>query len=603
MTHFRHLLPLQSLILLITCLSGCGHWPHQKTAQIDTVKVDAKPADEKRSTQTIMLRSTTPSATATPSEVKTITTRPELSANTLGDLMLAEMASKQNRLDVTLGNYIKQAHQTHDPEIIARASHIAQYINANQAALDMAKLWISVEPNNIEALQLLTIHMIRTLNFDEAMHYMDRLLALKAKANFDFLIAQASQLNKTQRNAVIQTLNQLLQKYPNEAQLWFTKAILSEQNAEHDQALELINTSLDLEPNAIAAIIFKATLLVNKQKNQDALKLLKKSVKRNPENKRLGIVYARLLIQNNQLKLAQHQFTDLVNRNPEDSDLLLTLALLSWENKLNNQAKNYLQKLVAQQQKINEAYYYLGQIAETENDPKGAISYYQKISETPQYGQAQIAIAELYAKEHQLPQARKTLREARDQQPAQAVPFYIIEAELLTQAKEIDEAHQLFDTALIAYPNNIDLLYGRAMLFADQQKHTAMEDDLRKILQLDANNVMAMNALGYSLAERGERLSEAISLIEKAAVLKPNDPAILDSLGWVYFKNGNLSTAQQYLQKAYQIMQDHEIAAHLGEVLWLSGYQQEAKRIWQQAIKSKPDSQPLQQTMQRYIKN
>jgi tetratricopeptide (TPR) repeat protein len=594
MTDFRRSTPVIFIPLLLAALtstlSGCGHWPQQNTQDTNTVKVDAKLTDAKSSAAS----SNTPSSS---------TRSPELSAETLGDLMLAEMAGKQNRLDVTLGNYIKQAHQTRDPEIIARAAHIAQYMNANQATLDMANLWISVQPDNIEALQLLTLQMIRTLHFDEAMHYVDRLLSLKAKANFDFLIIQASQLDKAQRNSIIKALDPLIAKYPHEPQLWFTKALLHEQNAEHDQAMQAINTSLDMDSNAVAAIIFKATLLVNQQQTDAALKLLKKAVQRNPDHKRLGIVYARLLIQNNQLKLAQKQFTDLVNRNPEDSDLLLTLALLSWENKLNDQAKAYLQQLIAQQQKVHEANFYLGQIAASENDLPTAIGYYQRISEAPHYGPAQIAIAELYANQHQLPQAQKVLATARSVQPTQAVPFFIVEAELLSKAQQIDKAYQLYDVALLSHPNNIDLLYSRAMLSVEQQKLPAMENDLRKILQLDPNNVMAMNALGYSLADRGERLAEAIALIEKALALKPNDAAVLDSLGWAHYKKGELAVAQQYLQKAYQMMADHEIAAHLGEVLWMTGYHHQAKRIWEQALKSKPDSQPLQKTMKRFLKD
>jgi tetratricopeptide (TPR) repeat protein len=611
-----------TVLLITTGLSGCSNWPHQEKTIAVTTKVDAKPNDTTgtktqqthdaatiengRNSKSILptklndaLATSNVAATGSPSNISTTTA--ELKADTLADLMLAEMAGKQNRLDVTLGNYIKQAHQTREPEIIARAAHIAQYINANQASLDMAKLWHSVEPNNVDALQLLTLHMIRLMNFDQAVRYMDQLLAMKAQANFDFLVVQASQLDKTQRNAVIQSIDQLLQKYPNEAQLWFTKALLSEQNEEHALALQQINASLNIEPDAIAAIMFKATILVKKQQTNDALKLLKKTVKRHPDNKRLGIVYARLLIQDNQLQQAQRQFADLVKRNPEDSDLLLTLALLSIENKLYDQAKNYLHQLIDQKQKVNEAYLYLGQIATAEADHKKAINYYQLISESQQYGPAQIAIAELLTKDNQLESARTLLKNARLKQPAMAIPFYIYEAELLINTKQGEPAKALLTSALLTHSQNVDLLYTRAMLYADQQQYQAMENDLRKILEIDANNGMALNALGYTLADRGERLEEAIGLIKKALALKPNDAAILDSLGWAYFKKGDLSTAQQYLQKAYQIMQDDEIAAHLGEVLWMSGHQQQAKRIWRAALKNKPDSKPLQQTMQRFL--
>lgn len=619
MTDFRNAYSLMAIILVSTGLSGCSNWPQQHKPVADTVKVDAKPTDttetgsdlsgdqNKINSNPILVPELTPStqtpkiaALNAPNQSSQISAG--LSADTLADLMLAEMASKQNRLDVTLGNYIKQAHQTRELDIIARATHIAQYLNANQASLDMAKLWHKVDPNNVEALQILTLHMIRTLNFDQAMRHIDQLLSMKAKTNFDFLVVQTRQLNPTQRQAVIKSFDQLLQKHPQEAQLWFTKALLTEQSGDHLLALQQLDTSLKLEPDAIAAIIFKATLLVNQQQNKDALKLLKKTAKRHPDNKRLGIIYARLLIQDNQLRQAQKQFAELVKRNPEDGDLLLTLALLTTENKLYPQAKDYLNQLIEQQQKIDEAYLYLGQIAVAEQDPKKAIYYYQRISSAQQYGPAQLAIADLYAKDNQLQPARQVLENARLKQPEQAIAFYIFEAELLINAKQAEPAKALLTSALLAYPQSIDLLYSRAMLFADQQQYQAMENDLRKILEIDTNNAMALNALGYTLADRGERVEEAIILIKKALALKPDDAAIMDSLGWAYYRKGDLSTAQQYLQKAYQLIQDEEIAAHLGEVLWMSGHQLEAKRIWKQALKHKPNSKALQQTMQRFIK-
>lgn len=577
-THSNRILSIPALFLY-SLIAACSHLTDSNTTPTDTVKLDVK----------------TPDAKSISSTSQTI----ELSAETLNDLMLAEMASKENRLDITLGNYIKQARATQDPNVIARATRIAQYLNAHQASLEMATLWAKVEPNNLEALQLLTLQMIRRQRFEEAVVYMDRLLALKANTSFDFLVAQTSQLNTQERQPVINSLDKLLNKYPQHSQLWFTKALLCEQSKQHEEALSNVNQSLMLDPSAIAPNVFKATLLVDQKDTRSALKLLKKTVNQHPDNKNLRILYARLLIQDNQLKAAQKQFTQLVELFPEDSDLKLTLALLCWENKLSQPAQDYLNELLSSEQKVNEAHFELGQIAVAENRLAQAIQHYQAVGPSAQYLPAKLAIAQIYAEQNNIPQARQTLAMARQENLPQSIPLYIFEAELLSKYQQPQLAYSVFSEAFSHYPNDISLLYSRAMLFEAQKNYLQMEVDLRAILKQEPNNVMALNALGYSFADRGEQLDEALALIQKAVTLKPDDAAILDSLGWVYYKKNQLSLALQYLQKAYQQVADHEIAAHLGEVLWVSDHKQQAQHIWQQGLKTNPDSELINSTMQR----
>ncbi|MBL4868481.1 MAG: tetratricopeptide repeat protein [Pseudomonadales bacterium] len=279
----------------------------------------------------------------------------KMEAETLYDLIVAEMAGKANRLNVTLGNYLKQAHYTRDPKIIARATRIAKYMAAHQATLNAAKLWLEIEPDNIEAHQAVTIQLIRNSKYNEALIHVDKLLLLSGEPNFDFLIHHSRRVDRNARQTIITGLNTLTTSHPENARLWFTKAILEDLQKARKAALVSVEHSLELEPNYVTAKIFRAKTLQSLGQIEEALKTLKQAVKKHASHKRLRIVYARLLIKLNKLDKAQEQFEYLIKRNPNDSDLLLSLALLSWENELDKQAKKYLYQLL----KTGKKYTYL----------------------------------------------------------------------------------------------------------------------------------------------------------------------------------------------------------------------------------------------------
>jgi tetratricopeptide (TPR) repeat protein len=179
------------------------------------------------------------------------------------------------------------------------------------------------------------------------------------------------------------------------------------------------------------------------------------------------------------------------------------------------------------------------------------------------------------------------------------VRFYLMEAELLLQNQRLDEGMALLQEALSTHPEQPNLLYLRSLVSEKLGRFELMEADLRIIIAQDPDNAVALNALGYVLANRGEQLTEARELIQRALAAKPDDPAILDSLGWVEYRLGNLDQAQKLLQRAYEKFPDPEVAAHLGEVLWMRGLRQQAKTVWQQSLEQHPDSAPLLETLQR----
>ena len=196
---------------------------------------------------------------------------------------------------------------------------------------------------------------------------------------------------------------------------------------------------------------------------------------------------------------------------------------------------------------------------------------------------------------------RNHLAALRLQYPDNSDRFYLIEAELLLQLQQLDNAEALLTEALEQNPDQANLLYARSMVNQKRGRLEPMERDLRRILTQDPDNVVALNTLGYSLADLNIRIDEAYALIQRAFALKPDDPAIMDSLGWVEFRRGNLDRALALLEQAYREYPDPEVAAHLGEVLWQLNRRSEAHKVWKEALEKDPDHPVIQRTMQRLL--
>lgn len=518
---------------------------------------------------------------------------------TLYDLITAEMAAKDARLDITLGNYLKQAHYTKDPAVVARALRIAQYMKAYQATLDAARLWLSIEPNNQEALQTATIELIRIGRFRDAIDNIDTLLQQSATIDFDFLVEHSRPLGKEDRTEIIKQMASLLQKYPTHPQLWFTKALLEGQNSDNETALKDVNQTLFLKKDYLSAIFFKAKLLQTLDKGSEAIALLQKTLSSESDKKRVRITLAKTYLELNQLEKAQQEFEILVANHPNDHDLKLSLALISWENKLEERAIFYLESLINNGHKLAEAHTYLGNIFAQNQENEKAIQQFRHIRQGPFYVRAQIYIAQLQAQQDQIDAAVSTLQNARSQSPHSAIELYIAESDILTEAKRYNTAFDLLSAALSSFPNNPGLLYTRSLVAEKMDRLGQLETDLRAIIAIDPNSALALNALGYTLADRTDRLEEALKLVQQAMSQEPNDPAIIDSLGWVYFKMGDHQKAIYFLQKAYDILPDGEIAAHLGEVFWVLNKETLAKKIWREALNKSPNHPLLTETLQR----
>jgi len=520
------------------------------------------------------------------------------SEDTMFSLLTAELAGQRNRFDIALANYVEQAKETRDPGVAERAFRIAEYLGADQEALDTSLIWAKAAPDNLDAQRAAAIQLARTGQYDESMVYMEKVLNGQGDTHFDFLALSAAETDPDTRAGLLQSFDRLLKKYPDNGQLLFGKALLLQQDGRPQEALHLLEDN-SASKHDVAPLLLRARLLQSMKRSDEALPLLKAGIKEHPDDKRVHLAYARLLVEQNRLEDAKAEFSALVEQFPDDDDLRFSLALVCLEAQAWDEAKVYLQELVERDSHVDSAHFNLGRLAEEQKDPETALKEYALVGPGNDFLPAQLRSTEILLDQKRYDDASRRLAETRDRQPDYAIQLYLIEAEGLSNRDQVDRAWSVIQQGLKQFPDDLNLLYTRSMLAEKRNDLAQMEQDLRLIIQREPDNAMALNALGYTLADRTTRYSEARDLIQKAHSLNPDDPAILDSLGWVNYRLGNLSEAETYLRKALERFPDHEVAAHLGEVLWAQGKQSEARKVWASALQSQPDSAVLRDTMLR----
>jgi len=348
------------------------------------------------------------------------------------------------------------------------------------------------------------------------------------------------------------------------------------------------------------AVSLEAQLLL-KSEPQQGLETLRRYLGSHPDAREIRLQYARALLEQKQYKPAREEFQRLAQDNPDNPDMAFAIALISLQLKDFQGAEEQLRKsLGAGKKDQDRVQYYLGQLSEAKESDDEAMAYYREVRDGEHRFAAQLRLLYLLNKRDGLEAARAHLQQIRADNNQQRVQLVLIEAQLLREAQRHADAYRVLQQGLEKLPNHPDLLYETAMLADKNGKHDAAERLLRKLIQLKPDHAHAYNALGYSLLERNERIAEALTLVEKALQLAPEDAAIMDSVGWGYYRNGRLDDSVNMLRRAYAGNPDPEVASHLGEVLWMRGDKDEAQKVWQDSLKSHPDSAQLQAVIKKF---
>lgn len=521
-------------------------------------------------------------------------------AETLYDLMVAELAGMQNNLPLALNNYLSQARTTRDPGIVARAARIAAYAENHPALLEMALLWSELEPENLDAHSVATLSLAREGRLEEALQHAEYALSRGDQEPIMSLAVTAGGATPQQRQALLDAYPPLLQRLGGNEVVMLSYAMLQRQQGQLQPSLQTIDTLLEQAPGKESAIMLKAQLLHQLGRKQDATEFLGSALEDIANSKRLRLQYARFLAEDD-LQAAYQQLTILMEQYPRDAELAYTLALVCKGLQQNEEAKQLFTELSHNPNMASSAHYELGLLAEEEGDSEGVLLHYRQVRNGPKFLPAVVRLGKFMAHHDQIDSARLYMSKLRLDYPPYSAPLYQIESELLVEHQQVDDAHLLLSEALDLFPGNISLLYSRSILSERQNDFASSEQDLRAILEQDADNSMALNALGYTLTVHTDRYEEAHQLILRALELNPGDPAIIDSLGWVLFQLGDYEAAIRHLSEALAKMPDPEIASHLGEALWANGQRDEAHKVWQSILKHDPDNPTIRQTMERLL--
>jgi len=547
--------------------------------------------------------STTPAPSAvTAPAAKPVRPLPDnsLSSPLLYDLLSAEVAAQRGDFGFAATNYLRAAWDTRDPRVAKRATRLALAARQQAQALEATELWVELEPEDLEGRQILAALLIRSGRADDALPHLEALLDASGDDTSEGFQTIVTLLSRESDKALALTLfDKLAQKRAADPNAQFAHAQLSFLLGKVDVARAKLDTLLAQKPRWSKALVLKATIERHQGNLEAALASLKAAVAVAPEDAGLRLSFARMLVDAQRFDAARDEFEALQRQMPDNMDITYALGLLSLQLGNLDAAAAEFRRLLEAGHRTDEAAYALGQIAENRQKPDEALRWYDAVAEGGNFLEAKLRAAGILMRRDGLDAARAYLQRLRAEAPEEQARLSLAEADLLRGAEKFPEAMAVLDAALTGAPDDFDLLYARAMVAERLDRLDLLERDLRRILAADPDNAQALNALGYTLADRTARHQEALELIQKALAQKPDDPAINDSMGWALFRLGRYPEAEQYLKKAAATMDDAEVAAHLGELYWATGRKDEARQVWDQGLQHSPDDPIINTVIKR----
>jgi tetratricopeptide (TPR) repeat protein len=520
-------------------------------------------------------------------------------------LMAAELAAQQGELGAAYALYLKLARETSDPRLARRAAELALQGRALNQSIEAAELWRKLAPKSPEANQALALLYASAGRFDDSYAILVGDVQSAASPAAELSRIQRQLARAPDRVGALNLVGRLSQPYLGSADVRLVRAEAAQAAGQATRAAEEARAAVALDPDS-GRVALAAAQLIQATDRPGALALLQRQADRPEADAALRLAYARLLVADRQYPQARVQFERLLKADPDNAELVYSLALLSLQGNLRSDARTYLQRYLAlveqrpgDDREVDQAYLYLAQIAEEDRQYADALKWLRRIEGGDEYIPARVREASVLTKMKRVEEARKVLQSTPANSAEERLQLLLAEAQLLRETRRAEDAYKLLSQALAKSPDNIALLYDTAMTAEKLDRIDAMEQQLRRVMELKPDHAHAYNALGYTFADRNMRLPEALKLIEKAHQLAPDDPYILDSLGWVYFRMGDLASARKYLELAYSAKPDAEVAIHLAEVLWASGEQARARALLREVRTKEPGNELLQSTIAR----
>ena len=535
----------------------------------------------------------------TPTAPADVLPRQALTEQLLYQFLVAEVAGQRGDLALSSEAYLDLARETRDPRVARRATEIAVFAKRFDVALEAAKIWLEVDPSSSRARHAIAHLFVNAGQLAAAKGHLVALLATEPNPGQGLLRLNAV-FAKQDRRAALQLIKELAAPYSELPEAHFAIAQAALAAGRPEEAVAALREAERRKPGWEPGALLEGQIQLRTSK-ANALTFYGGFLDRYPASRDVRLAYARLLVSDNQYPAALTEFQRLRDDFPNNPEVSFAVGLLSLQLNRPEDAEKNLERAIAEGYRDPDAVrYYLGQSAERRKSPETAMAEYAQVGRGDHFVSAQTRYAALLANAKGLKEARAHLQGLTFSNPQEKAAIVQIEANMLRDAALFSEAFEVLTAALNDEPESVDLLYDHAMAAEKINRLDLLEKDLRFVIKLKPDHAHAYNALGYTLADRTDRLPEALALLEKALQFAPDDPFILDSMGWVQYRLGSLPTAVKYLERAYTLRPDPEIAAHLGEVMWAQGNRSGASDLWRSALRDNPQNEVLQGVIKKF---
>ena len=516
-------------------------------------------------------------------------------------ILTAEVAAQRGDVISADELYNRASGLIKSPKLASRSTQIANFTRDEKRIDRALNRWVEVDPTDADIYMLKAPFLLIKGKYNEVPPAVNKAISLRPDKTDAYLSRLTDNLSKiVKAEPALSIFSQLDSYQEKNIEALYQYARLASYYQEYDKALPAIDAVLDQQSDFDDALILKAKVLQRLGRGEDALDTIKPAATKRDANRFLRFTYGQLLGENNYISASREVFEQLYEEK-NDPDIAFALGVIAIEQKEGEKAKTYFNRLLDLGNPGQRAAYFLGLAEKLNGNIEQAIVWFTSVpNNNPRFQAAQTHYVTLLADNGAMAKARQHLADIRTANPKLSVQYYLFESSFLRERGLKQASFDILDEAIASHPDNIDLLYGRAMAAESIDRIDLLERDLRAILVIDPKHAQTLNALGYTLTDRTDRHDEALLLINQALAISPNDPFYLDSLGWVYYRLGDLDKALYYLKQAVEIQDDPEFLAHLGEVLWKQGEQGQAKAVWQQGLKFDADNELLQETMQQF---
>lgn len=516
-------------------------------------------------------------------------------------IMAGEMAAGRDQPQLAAREFLAALESVDDVSLAQRATALAVTARDEDLALTAARRWQALEPDSADPREVIASLAIRRGDLTTTLEQTRALIEGHPGGIADgFLhVAQVlTQAGHERADAALAVMQQLVAQWPDTAGAHHGLGVLALQFKRLDLAEAATRKAQSLDPQDRDHTLLLIGIWAQQGRIDEADALLEKLLPKGKDAVELRMGYAKLLLENGQRAAARRQLERILKLDKNNVDAHYALGVLAFNEGDHETAIAHLQPLL-DGPRTSEAAMQLGRIAEARQDYLQALAYYARVGHGPATLDAATRRALVLGRMNRLDDARDLLSGLRDRYPQFAVRFYLAEGELLLNSGDNQAALKLYSEAIDDDRNNAELLYGRSLAYERLAQIDLAEKDLRQLLNREPDDARALNALGYMLVVHTQRLSEAETVISRAIALEPDDAAIIDSMGWLQYKLGRPEQALTWLKKAYAQLPDPEVAAHLGEVLWVLDDREQAQAVWKAALRNDPEHPVLLETIRR----